>query len=130
VVCHDTRGQRGRHRRETLLYATWGIKQRPLSWIRQTYRDRFGIEASYRQVHQARIRTSSRNPVLRLLFVGVALVLRNVWVWLHAELLAQPCRGARQLRPRSQRFARLLLWLVLLESCSITVPGAEARHVT
>jgi hypothetical protein len=64
-------------------------------------------------VHQARIRTSSRNPVLRLLFIGVALVLRNVWVWWHAEVMAEPQRGARQLRPASLRFARLLLWLLL-----------------
>jgi hypothetical protein len=113
VVCHNTRGQRGRHQREALLYATWGVTHRPLRWIRAIYRSRFGIEASYRQVHQARIRTSSRNPALRLLFMGVALVLRNVWVWLHAEVLAQPQAGARQLRPASLRFARLLLWLLL-----------------
>ena len=113
VVCHNTRGQRGRHRREALLYATWGVTHRPLSWIRATYRGRFGIESSYRQVHQARIRTSSRNPVLRLLFIGVALILRNVWVWLHAEVMAEPQRGARRLRPESLRFARLLLWLLM-----------------
>jgi Transposase DDE domain len=113
VVCHNTRGHRGRHQREALLYATWGVKHHPLSWIRATYRRRFGIESSYRQSHQARIRTSSRKPVLRLLFMGVALVLRNVWVWLHAEVLAQPQRGARQLRPQSLRFARLLLWLMM-----------------
>jgi hypothetical protein len=113
VVCHNTRGQRGRHQREALLYATWGLNHRPLSWIRATYRSRFGIESSYRQSHQARLRTSSRKPALRLLFMGVALVLRNVWVWLHAEVMAQPQRGARQLRPQSLRFARLLLWLMI-----------------
>ena len=113
VVCHNTRGQRGRHQRETLLYATWGLTHRSLSWIRTTYRRRFGIEASYRQSHQARLRTSSRKPALRLLFMGVALVLRNVWVWLHIEVLAQPQRGERQLRPQSLRFARLLLWLLM-----------------
>ena len=113
VVCHNTRGHRGRHQREALLYATWGVTHRPLSWIRATYRSRFGIESSYRQVHQARIRTSSRKPVLRLLFVGVALILRNVWVWLHAEVMAQPQRGAQHLRPESLRFARLLLWLMM-----------------
>ena len=113
VVCHNTRGQRGRHQREALLYATWGVTHRPLSWIRATYRRRFGIESSYRQSHQARIRTSSRKPALRLLFMGVALVLRNVWVWLHAEVMAQPQRGARQLRPQSLRFARVLLWLLM-----------------
>jgi hypothetical protein len=113
VVCHNTRGQRGHHQREALLYATWGLKHRPLSWIRAIYRSRFGMESSYRQSHQARIRTSSRKPALRLLFMGVALVLRNVWVWLHAEVLARPKRGARQLRPQSMRFARLLLWLLM-----------------
>jgi putative transposase len=113
VVCHNTRGQRGRHQREALLSATWGVKSRPLSWIRQTYRARFGIEAAYRPLHQARIRTSSRNPALRLLFVGVALVLRTVWVWLPAEVLAEPRRGARQLRLGALRFARLLLWLIM-----------------
>ena len=113
VVCHNRRGNRGRHQREALLYATWGVTHRPLSWIRATYRSRFGIESSYRQSHQARIRTSSRKPALRLLFMGVALVWRNVWVWLHAEVMAQPQRGARHLRPHSLRFARLLLWLMM-----------------
>jgi hypothetical protein len=113
VVCHNTRGQRGRHRREALVYATWGVTHRPLRWIRATYRGRFGIESSYRQVHQARSRTSSRHPVLRRLFVGVALILRHVWVWLHAEVMAEPRRGTRRLRPESLRFARLLLWLLM-----------------
>jgi putative transposase len=113
VVCHNTRGHRGRHQREALLYAAWGVTHHALSWIRATYRRRFGIESSYRQLHQARIRTSSRKPALRLLFLGVALVLRNVWVWLHTEVLAQPQRGARHLRPHSLRFARLLLWLTM-----------------
>ena len=113
VVCHNRRGNRGRHQREALLYATWGVTHRPLSWIRATYRSRFGIESSYRQSHQARIRTSSRKPALRLLFMGVALVLRNVWVWLHAEVMAQPQRGARHLRPHALRFARLLVWLMM-----------------
>src|SRR5215475_15834548 len=90
VVCHHTRGPRGRHQREAWLSATWGLTHRPLPWSRATYRRRFGIASSYRQSHQARIRTSSRQPALRLLCMGVALVLRNVWVWLHAEVSPQP----------------------------------------
>ena len=90
---------------------TWSVGHRPLSWIRATYRGRFGIEATYRQLHQARIRTCSRHSALWRLFVAIASVLRNVWVWLHAEVMAQPCRGARFLRPQSLRFSRLLLWL-------------------
>jgi hypothetical protein len=111
VVCHNTCGQRGRHQREALRYATWGLTHRPLRWLRATYRRRFGSESSYRQSQQARIRTSSRTPALRLLLMGVAWVLRHVWGWLHAEVMAPPQRGARQLRPQSLRFARLLLWL-------------------
>jgi len=113
VVCHNTRGHRGRHQREALLYATWGVTHRPLNWIRATYRRRFGLESSYRQSHQARIRTSSRKPAWRVLCLGVALVWRNVWGWLHAEGIAQPRWGARQLRPQSMRFARLLMWLLM-----------------
>jgi hypothetical protein len=45
--------------------------------------------------------------------MGVALVLRNVWVGLHAEVMAQPQRGARHLRPHSLRFACLLVWLMM-----------------
>jgi hypothetical protein len=45
--------------------------------------------------------------------MGVALVVRHVWVWLHAEVMAQPQRGARPLRPPSLRFARWLVWLMM-----------------
>ena len=111
VVCPNTRGHRGRHRRAALLSATWGVTHRPWSWMRATSRCRFGIESSSRQAPQARMRTSSRQPALRLLCVGVACVLRHVWVWGQAEVMAQPQRGARQLRPQALRFARVLLWL-------------------
>ena len=111
IVCHNTQGKRGRHQREALLYATWGVKHRPLTWIRVTYRGRFGIETSYRQLHQACIRTISSHPVLRLVFVAMALILRNVWVWLNAAVVAQPRRGALLLRPESLRLDRLLMWL-------------------
>jgi hypothetical protein len=38
-------------------------------------RRRFGIESSYRQMNRVRARTSSTNPALRLLYVGVAFLL-------------------------------------------------------
>ena len=112
VACRNRRGERRRHGREALLYA-YGGGLRPSSyrWVRETYRSRFGIETSYRQLHQARIRTCTRDPLLRLLYVGVALVLRNVWVWLHWELLAQPRRGGRRVRLERLRFRQMLLWL-------------------
>ncbi len=108
VVCHNLKGRWGKHKREAWLYAAWGLKRRPLVWIREVYRTRFGIEASYRQVHQAKIKTSSRNPISRLLFVGVALILRNVWVWLHAEVASRinlRCSTQARWAPPSGRLA-------------------------
>lgn len=114
VVCRNLNGKWGRHEREALLYATWGVRDRSLAWVKQTYRQRFGIESSYRQLNQAKIRTSTRNPALRLLFVGIALILRNVWVWLHAEVIALPRQGARALRPACLRFQQVLIWLAIV----------------
>lgn len=79
--------------------------------MRDTYRSRFGIETSYRQMEQARIRTSTRDPLLRLLDVGVALILRNVWAWLHWQILSPPHRGGRRLDLSQLTFRGMLLWL-------------------
>jgi Transposase DDE domain len=112
VKCRNRRGERGRRGREALVYA-YGGGLRPSSyrWVQETYRSRFAIETSYRQLHQARIRTCTRDPLLRLLYVGIALVLRNVWVWLHWELLAVRRRGGRRVDLSRLRSRQMLLWL-------------------
>ncbi len=107
--CFAKRGKPGR--RQTMVYAYWGFRPRSCAWVRETYRLRFAIETTYRQMNQARIRTCTRDPLLRLLFVGVALILRNVWVWLHRMCLAVCRRGRVELRLERLRFRRLLLWL-------------------
>ena len=108
----DGCGERGRQGRQASVYA-FGGRLRPSSytWVKETYRSRFAMETSYRQMHQARIRTCTRDPLLRLLYVGVALLLRNVWVWLHWEILSHSRRGGRRidLGPLSMR--KLLVWL-------------------
>ena len=110
--CRNRRGERGRRGREALVYAFGGgLRPSSYRWVRQTYRSRFAIETSYRQMHQARIRTCTRDPLLRLLYVGVALVLRNVWVWLHWERLADRGRGGRRVDLGRMRFRRMLQWL-------------------
>jgi hypothetical protein len=73
----------GRRQQQVLLFAYYGFKPSSPAWARETYRTRFGIETSYRQVNQARIPTTSRDPLRRLLFVGLALIIRNVWAWIH-----------------------------------------------
>ena len=57
--------------------------------IREDYRHLFGIETRCRQMNPARIRTCTRNPLLRLLYVEIALILVNVWVWLHNTFFAE-----------------------------------------
>jgi putative transposase len=106
-----------------LVYACWGVRgrdpgwveqmyqSRRVDWVKETYRRRFGIETSYRQLNQGRGWTTSRCPVRRLLLVGLALLLRNVWARLHLVVLAQRRRGGPVLQLESLHLATLLDWL-------------------
>jgi hypothetical protein len=100
----------GQLRMKKLLYVAWGYRASPIE-IRELYRKRFAIETSYRQMNQARIRTSTRNPLERLVYFAIALILRNVWVWMHFTLFATTRRGRLVLRLYLFRFRRLLDWL-------------------
>lgn len=118
-------GRRGWKKAPGRPYAFWGWRPSSYAAVSETYRKRFAIETTYRQLQQGRIRTSSRSPLLRLLFVGLALVLRNVWVWVHYAYLATPRRGGRLLHAERLRFRVLLAWLqdwaqALLGICDAT----------
>lgn len=96
--------------KKKLIYAAWGVRGAARD-LREKYRKRFGIETSYRQRREARIRTCTRDPKLRLFYVGIGLLLRNVWVFLHAMMFAkgndihpEPCL-------EKLRFADMLEWL-------------------
>jgi hypothetical protein len=129
VSCRNYRGQWKRHGRQALVYACWGVEGRSCAWVRETYRSRFGIESSYRQMNQARGRTSTRRPELRLLYVGVALVLRNEWVWLHFEVLSTPRRGGRAIRLERLRLRELLHWLIqVIEEAYGTVGETQTER--
>jgi putative transposase len=112
VKCRNLRGERGRHGRQALVYAFGaGLCPGSYTWVKETYRSRFAIETSYRQMNQARIRTCRRDPLLRLLYVAVALILRNVWVWLHWQVLAHRRRGGRRIDLGPLSFRKMLVWL-------------------
>ncbi|HET6580211.1 MAG TPA: transposase [Gemmatimonadales bacterium] len=113
ALCVLRRRRRDRHGHRTFLYACWGVRWTPRS-VYRVYRLRFGVETSYRQMNQVRIRTSTRSPILRLLFVAIALLLRNLWVRLHWLWLASQCRGGRRLRLHRLRLRTLTLWLAHL----------------
>ena len=79
--------------------------------IRERYRKRFGIETSYRQLRQAKIFTCTRDPHLRLFFVGVGLVLRNLWVWLHHTRLSEGREPDIRVHLERLRFKQMLEWI-------------------
>jgi Transposase DDE domain len=114
-ICVRHRPRRGRRKLKTLVFAFWGIRPGSATWVAQTYRKRYGIETSYRQMNQARIRTCTRDPRMRLLLVGIALILRNVWVWLHHMVLGQVRKGRIELHPELLRMRTMLL---LLQRCA------------
>jgi hypothetical protein len=112
IYCGNYRGQWRRHGRYAWVYAYWGFRPGSTRWVADTYRQRFGIETSYRQMNEARIKTCARSPKLRFWLVALALLLRNVWVWFHWEVLSSPRRGRRRLNLPRLRFRRLLFWLL------------------
>lgn len=91
---------------------------------RRLYRQRFGIETSYRQKNQAEASTTSRDPVYRLLLEGVAYLLRQVWVML-TELIAR----RRHLKPgdwvSELTMKTLLAWL----ACTLEQLHPENRSI-
>jgi Transposase DDE domain len=112
VKCRNLRGERKKHGRQALVYAYGGgLRPGSYRWVKETYRRRFAIETTYRQLGQARIRTSTRDPLRRLLYVAVALLLRNVWVWLHWQVLAERRGGGRRVDTDRLTFRALLLGL-------------------
>lgn len=101
----------GKQKKQKLLFAAWLVHGSPTE-IRERYRMRFGIETSFRQMRQARIYTCTREPHLRLFFMAVALILRNVWVWIHQTKLAEWIGDNLTLHLELLRFKRMLDWIV------------------
>jgi hypothetical protein len=114
-VCVNYRRHRNRkdrkQRKQKLLFAAWRVHGSPTE-IRECYRRRFGIEASFRQMRQARIYTCTRSPRLRLFFLAMALILRNIWVWIHQTRLAEGSGDSLTLHLERLRFKRMLDWIV------------------
>ena len=113
-VCVGYRRHRNRKDRkqvrQKLLFAAWRVKGSPTE-IRERYRQRFGIETSFRQMRQARIYTCTRSPRLRLFFLALALILRNIWVWIHQTVLADGRGDYLTVRLERLRFKRMLDWI-------------------
>ncbi len=110
-VCKYLKGKRGKFGIEYLPYVVYKVKI-SLDYIYQDYRQRFGIESSYRLKKRmrptwsltpgrtrtkplCRIRTTTKNPILRLLYVGISFLLVNIWIYLLWSKISKPRRGGR-----------------------------------
>jgi hypothetical protein len=107
VVCRYSKGRRGKHGIDRFLFAVLGHPWTGTSGqLAEKYRRRFGVETSYRLMNKVRVRTTTRDPKLRLLFFVLAFTLLNLWVYLQWAVLAVPRRGGRWLEPSLFRLAR------------------------
>jgi hypothetical protein len=122
VACSNYRGRWNRKGRRTFVYAYWGFSPSNPHWVFQTYRKRFGIETSYRQMNEARIRTCTRNPLLRMFYFGFALILRNAWVWFHLVRLSVRCGRGIELHLERLRFRDMLLFLQRVVEIQLGIP--------
>lgn len=135
LVRKYSKGSYGRNGVEWFAYVLLGNVRAPLRHIYQEYRLRFGIESTYRLMNKVRIRTSSRNPGLRLLFVGIALCLVNIWVFLKWSYLGYPRKGGRDVQ--AELFPLTMFRHFLLEAIkdiygtvrTISLPILEIKNV-
>lgn len=135
LVRKYSKGSYGRNGVEWFAYVLLGNVRAPLHHIYQEYRLRFGIESTYRLMNKVRIRTSSRNPGLRLLFVGIALCLVNIWVFLKWSYLGYPRKGGRDVQ--AELFPLTMFRHFLLEAIkdiygtvrTISLPILEIKNV-
>jgi len=95
VVVKYSKGKYKRNGIEYFAYAVYNTDM-PINKTFNRYRKRFGIESSYRLMNQARIHTSTKKPVLRLLYIGLGLLLINIWIYIQWTYLSIPRQGGRK----------------------------------
>ncbi|MGK7936014.1 MAG: transposase [Xenococcaceae cyanobacterium] len=105
------KGKRGKFGVEYLPYVVYKVTI-SLNYIYQDYRKRFGIETSYRLKKRmrptwsqtpgrtrtkpiCRIRTTTKNPIIRLLYVGISFLLVNIWIYILWLKISKPRQGGR-----------------------------------
>ena len=115
AVCRvfTTAQRTGRHQRqgEWLVFVLINLDWTPKR-CRQRYRQRFGIETSYRMSHQLLGWTTSPNPAYRFVLMGVGFILLNLWVQLCWEFTQVARRGGRFLNAQLFRLQRFIHFLV------------------
>jgi len=108
VCCKNQNGRRGKRGRKSYTFAYYNVDSGRAKWYFETYRKRFGIETSYRQSHECRIRTSTRKPQLRFLYFALSMLMRNCWIWFERTYVMNGGRRCHQERKNYFSFKDLL----------------------
>jgi len=95
VVVKYSKGKYNRNEIKHFAYAVYNTDM-PIKKIFNEYRKRFGIESSYRMMNQSRVHTSTKKPERRLLYIGLGLLLVNIWIYIQWTYLSIPRQGGRQ----------------------------------
>ena len=90
-------GDRGKSGEVVRGYVACGLTDRRPKQVEQLYRKRSAIETGYRLFRQARAVTSTQDLAVRMLYVVVSFLLKNLWVVLRWAVVARPRRGGRDL---------------------------------
>jgi hypothetical protein len=106
----------GTWRREVYAFAGIGPDRGVRRYQRaQFYRrlaaKRFGIETSYRQLNQGKALTTTTDPRRRLWWLGLGLLLRQVWVWCQRQLAPRGTRWCDWQPQAELRLVWLLQWV-------------------
>jgi putative transposase len=91
-------GKDGQRRRKWLLFVVVNLEW-SAHCIYRRYRRRFGIECSYRIGREVRIKTTSRNPMMRFFGFAFALLLVTIWATLRWFIARIPGRGPHRIDP-------------------------------
>lgn len=103
-------GDRGKTGEVVRGYAACGLTDRRPKQVERLYRKRSAIETGYRLFRHARAVTTSKDLAVRLLYVVVSFLLKNLWVVLRWAVVARPRRGGRDL-PTRFTFATFREWI-------------------
>ena len=110
IVCKYRKGQRRKHGIEYFAYVVYQASI-SLKYIHEDYRNRFGIESSYRLKNLCRIKTTNKKPALRLLFVCLSFLLVNIWVNLLWQRISKPRKGGRLIYRELLSLKQMLMFL-------------------
>lgn len=80
AVCLLQQGNRGKHDLLVRVYVACDLADRTPKDVETLYQIRSAIETAFRTMHEARARTSTTDPAVRLLFILMSVLLRNLWV--------------------------------------------------